>query len=186
MKPSLKQRLIFLPFLLLAIAASAIASDAPRVSRDQLVAVEKLLDSHYAKLWEDNELAVLGPTRGIYLEGYGAVMTSEVNPVAGPTLLFMRGPLNKDEIEKFRQKKIGRLPELRKAMRQALIDSATALDNVPAEEQIVVVTLLSKYPFEDVKGLPKQIMMQAQRKRLVDAQRPGAPGVDEAIRVQEN
>src|ERR1700674_5855807 len=185
MKTSLKQPLIFLPFLLLAIAASTIASDAPRVSRDQLVAVEKLLDSHYAKLWEDNELAVLGPTRGIYLEGYGAVMTSEVNPVAGPTLLFMRGPLNKDEIEKFRQKKIGRVPELRRAMRQALIDSAASLDTVPLDEQIVVVAMLSKYPWEDFKGLPHQIMMQAQKKKLLDALRSGVVSLDEAIPVQE-
>ena len=181
-----KKLCLILPFLLLAVAASTIASDAPRVSRDQMVAVEKLLDSHYAKLWEDNDVAVLGPTRGIYLDGYGAVMTSEVNLVAGPTLLFMRGPLNKDEVEKFRQKKVSRVGDLRRAMRQALIDSATALDNVPPEEQIVVVALLSKYPWEDVKGLPRQIMMQAQRKALLGAPRTGLPGADEAIRVLEN
>jgi hypothetical protein len=179
-------RPLILPFLLLAIAASTIASDAPRVSRDQLVAVEKSLDSRYAKLWDDTQIVVLGPTRGIYLEGYGAVMTSEVDVVAGPTLLFMRGPLNKDEIEKFRQKKIGRVPDLRKAVRQALIDSAASLDNVPAEEQIVVVAMLSKYPWEDFKGLPHQIMMQAQKKKLLDAVRSGGAGMDEAIRVQEN
>ena len=179
------QRLI-LPFLLLAVAASAIASDTPRVSRDQLIAVEKSLDSRYTKLWDDVPVAVLGLTRGIYLEGYGAVMTSEVDLVAGPTLLFMRGPLNKDEVEKFRQKKIGRVPELRRAMRQALIDSAASLDTVPLDEQIVVVAMLSKYPWEDFKGLPHQIMMQAQKKKLLDALRSGVGTLDEAIRVQEN
>jgi len=178
------QRLI-LPFLLLAVAASTIASDTPRVSRDQLIAVEKSLDSRYTKLWDDVPVAVLGLTRGIYLEGYGAVMTSEVDLVAGPTLLFMRGPLNKDEVEKFRQKKIGRVPELRRAMRQALIDSAASLDTVPLDEQIVVVAMLSKYPWEDFKGLPHQIMMQAQKKKLLDALRAGVGSLDEAIRVQE-
>jgi hypothetical protein len=177
---------LILPFLLLAVAASTIASDAPRVSRDQLVAVEKSLDSRYAKLWDDTQIVVLGPTRGIYLEGYGAVMTSEVDLVAGPTLLFMRGPLSKDEVEKFRQKKIGRVPDLRRAVRQALIDSAASLDNVPAEEQIVVVAMLSKYPWEDFKGLPHQILMQAQKKKLLDALRSGGAGLDEAIRIEEN
>ena len=177
---------LILPFLLLAVAASTIASDAPRVSRDQLVAVEKSLDSRYTKLWDDNQIVVLGPTRGIYLEGYGAVMTSEVDLVAGPTLLFMRGALTKDEVEKFRQKKIGRVPDLRQAVRQALIASAASLDNVPAEEQIVVVAMLSKYPWEDFKGLPHQILMQAQKKKLLDALRSGGAGLDEAIRVQEN
>lgn len=177
---------LILPFLLLAVAASAIASDAPRVSRDQLVTVEKSLDSRYTKLWDDNQIVVLGPTRGIYLEGYGAVMTSEVDLVAGPTMLFIRGPLTKDEVEKFRQKKIGRVPDLKRAMRQALIDSAASLDGVPLEEQIVVVAMLSKYPWEDFKGLPHQIMMQAQKKKLLDALRSGAGTLDEAIRVQEN
>lgn len=177
---------LILPFLLLAVAASTIASDAPRVSRDQLVTVEKSLDSRYAKLWDDTQIVVLGPTRGIYLEGYGAVMTSEVDLVTGPTLVFMRGPLNKDEVEKFRQKKIGRVPDLRRAVRLALIDSAASLDNVPAEEQIVVVAMLSKYPWENFSGLPHQIMMQAQKKKLLDAVRSGGAGLDEAIRVQEN
>jgi hypothetical protein len=178
----LNKRLI-LPFLLLAVAASAIASDAPRVSREQLVTVEKSLDSRYTKLWDDVPVAVLGL---IYLEGYGAVMTSEVDLVAGPTMLFIRGPLTKDEVAKFRLKKISRVPELRTAMRQALIDSAASLDTVPMEEQIVVVAMLSKYPWEDFRGLPHQIMMQAQKKKLLDALRSGVGTLDEAIRVQEN
>jgi len=177
---------LILPFLLLAVAASAIASDAPRVSREQLVTVEKSLDSRYTKLWDDVPVAVLGLTRGIYLEGYGAVMTSEVDLVAGPTMLFIRGPLTKDEVEKFRLKKISRVPELRAAMRQALIDSAASLDTVPLEEQIVVVAMLSKYPWEDFRGLPHQIMMQAQKKKLLDALRSRVGTLDEAIRVQEN
>lgn len=181
----LNQRSI-LPFLLLAVAASTTASDAPRVSRDQLVAVEKSLDSRYAKLWDDNPLVVPGPTRGIYLEGFGAVMTSEVDLVAGPTMLFIRGPLTKDEVEKFRQKKMGRVPELRRAVRQALIDSAASLDSVPPEEQIVVVAMLSKYPWEDFRGLPHQILMQAQKKKVLEAQNSGGAGLDQAIRVEEN
>jgi hypothetical protein len=102
-----------------------------------------------------------------------------------PPLLFMRGPLTKDEVEKFRRK-IGRLPELRAAMRQALVDSSASLDTVPLEEQIVVVAMLSKYPWEDFKGLPHQIMMQAQKKKLLDALRSGVGTLDNAIRVQEN
>ena len=61
------------PFLLLVIAASAMASDAPRVPRNTLAATERKLDNSFTKLWSDNPFVVLGPTRGVYLEGYGAV-----------------------------------------------------------------------------------------------------------------
>ena len=77
------------PFLLLVIAASAMASDAPRVPRNTLAATEKKLDNSFTKLWSDNPFVVMGPTRGVYLEGYGAVFTAEVNLVAGPVLGIM-------------------------------------------------------------------------------------------------
>ncbi len=76
--------LLAVPFLLLVVAASAIASDAPRVPRTTLAAAEKSLDNRFAGLWSDNPFVMLGPTRGVYLEGYGAVFTAEVNLVAGP------------------------------------------------------------------------------------------------------
>ena len=46
--------------------------------------MEKSLDNRIARLWQDNPFVLLGPTRGVYLDGYGAVFTAEVNLVAGP------------------------------------------------------------------------------------------------------
>ncbi len=87
-----------LSFLLLVIAASAMASDAPRVPRNTLAATEHKLDNSFTKLWSDNPFVVLGPTRGVYLEGYGAVFTAEVNLVAGPVLGIMTPPMTKQDI----------------------------------------------------------------------------------------
>ena len=83
------------PFLLLVIAASAIASDLPRVPRNTLAATEKKLDNSFTKLWSDNPFVVLGPTRGVYLEAYGAVFTAEINLVAGPPIGIMMPPPDK-------------------------------------------------------------------------------------------
>src|SRR3984885_14505505 len=94
------------PFLLLVVAASAIASDAPRVPRSTLAATEKKLDDNFKQLWSDNPFVVLGPTRGVYLEGYGAVFTAEVNVVAGPMLGIMTPPMTKQDIAQHRLKKI--------------------------------------------------------------------------------
>ena len=104
MKITILKRLT-VPFLLLVVAASAIASDAPRVPRNTLAATEKDLDNRFTKLWSDNPFVVLGPTRGVYLEGYGAVFTAEVNLVAGPTIGIMTPPMTKQDIAQHKQKK---------------------------------------------------------------------------------
>ena len=179
------------PFLLLAVfAASYVPANAanasPRVTRPMLVAMEKSLDSRVTRLSQDNPFLLLGPTRGIYLDGYGAVFTAEINLVSSPAALLMFRPqMTKEEIEQHSKKKLSRLPQLKEALRQALLDSAASLDTVPGEEQIVVVAMLSKYPWEDTTGLPQQIMMQASKRNLLD-QRNNPAALDSVIRTIEN
>jgi hypothetical protein len=179
------------PFLLLAVFAASYvpasaANASPRVTRPMLVAMEKSLDSRVTRLSQENPFLLLGPTRGIYLDGYGAVFTAEINLVSSPAAMLMFRPqMTKEEIEQHRQKKLSRLPQLKEALRQALIDSAASLDTVPGEEQIVVVAMLSKYPWEDTTGLPQQIMMQASKKNLLD-QRNNPAALDSVIRTIEN
>src|ERR1700678_832504 len=117
------------PFLLLATALLAVAAityvpasaanASPRVTRPMLVAMEKSLDSRVTRLSQDNPFVLLGPTRGIYLDGYGAVFTAEINLVSMPAAMMMFRPeLTKEEIEQHRQKKLARLPQLKEALRQ--------------------------------------------------------------------
>lgn len=181
-------KLFFPGFLLLVavnVTANAATGDQPRVSRAMLVTGEKSLDDRFSRLWDDNPFVLLGPTRGIYLEGYGAVLTTEINLVTAPPYAMVRPVPGKDEIAKHRSKKIERLPELKRAMRQALVDTAASLDTVPAQEQIVVVMFLSRYPWEDTSGLPVQVMMRAQKGKLLEAQRSGGAGLDAAIQVEQ-
>ena len=149
-----------------------------------LIAMEKSFDDRITHLWNDNPFVLLGPTRGVYLDGYGAVFTTEVNLATGPTLT-MGVTLNKEDVVKHRAKKIARLPELKREMQKALAASAASLDTVPPDEQIVMVAFLSRYPWEDVTGLPAQVIMQGQKKKLLDAQRAGGQSLDAAIRVTE-
>jgi hypothetical protein len=163
--------LLVVPFLLV-VAASAIASDAPRVPRTTLAAAEKSLDNRFAGLWSDNPFIMLGPTRGVYLAGYGTVFTAEVNLVAGPQIGILTPSMTKQSIAQHRQKKIDRIPELKKAMAKALADTAASpeMAAVPPDEQIVLVAFLSHFPWEDLSGVPSQIMMQGSRKKLMEAQ----------------
>jgi hypothetical protein len=174
--------------LLLAVplCAAAIAATTPRISGNLLKIVESSLDDRVKSLWADNPFSIIRPTRGLYLDGYGAVFTAEINLVSSPAAMLMFRPqMTKEEIEQHRQKKLSRLPQLKEAMRQALLDSAASLDTVPGEEQIVVVAMLSKYPWEDTTGLPQQIMMQASKKNLLD-QRNNPAALDSVIRTIEN
>jgi hypothetical protein len=186
-----------LPFLLLALAVvgsapavaapPASASEAPRVGRNAIAAAEKNLDSRFTRLWDDNPFVVLGPTRGVYLEGYGAVFTAEVNLVAGPIVGIMTPPRTLADIARHKQKKIERLPELKKALQQALADLSASpeMAAVPPDQQIVLVAFLSHYPWEDLSGLPAEIMMQGSKQKLTDALHAGGASLAAAIQAEQ-
>jgi hypothetical protein len=185
MKPTILP-LFFLVAAALPLPEAVAANDAPRVTRSMLIDVEKALDTRVSKSTSDNPFLLLGPTRGVYLEGYGAVFTAEINLVAisAPALMFK--PMNtKEQIEEHRKKKVARLPELRRAIREAIVEAAAMLKTLPPDQQVVFVALMAKYPWEDVTGLPQQIMMQATKKQLMDA-RDNDAALTAAIHVIDN
>ena len=170
---------LIVPFLLtLTAAASASAaemSNAPRVARSTIAITEKNLDNRFTRLWNDNPVPVLGPSRGVYLEGYGIVFTTEVNVVLGPPLTLFNQTITKEFAAQHRQIKLKRIPELKAELQKALVDTAASkeLAAVPAEEQVVLVVFLSHFPWEDLNGMPAQIMMQGSKKKLLDAKSAG-------------
>jgi hypothetical protein len=167
-----------------ALCVAAASVDKPRVPRSSLAAMEKSLDQKVLGLWPDNPFALLGTTRGVYLEGFGAVFTAEVNLATGPTIM---GGLSvkPEQIVALREKKLARLPEVKKALQQVMMNAAASLDGVAPEEQIVLAIFLYRYHWEDATGLPLQLQMIGQKKKLVDALRANGAGVDSVIRIQE-
>ncbi len=174
-----------LSFLVLAVAVLAMAGDSPRVNRQLIISMEKRLDDRITRLWDDNPISVVGITRGIYLEGFGAVFTAEVNTTASP-LGMMHLTLTPEDKIKFHQKKLERIPQLKKALVLALADTASSLDPVPANEQLVIAVTMPRYQWEDTTGLPAQITVQGTRQKLIDAQHAGGASLDAAVRVSEN
>ena len=176
----------FLLAITAAVSASAAeASDAPRVARSTFAIAEKNLDNRFTRLWDDNPVAVLGPSRGVYLEGYGAVFTAEVNLVAGPPMTLFNVSATPEYKARHKQAKIARIPDLKKELQKALADLAASKEMaaVPVDEQIVLVAFLSHYPFEDLSGLPAQIMMQGSKKKLMEAKSAGGASLEAAIRA---
>jgi len=65
-----------------------------------------------------------------------------------------------------------------------LAASAASLDNMPPQENLVLGVSLFHHRWEDTAGLPNQIIMQAVRKRLLEA-RGNPQALEAALKVQE-
>lgn len=174
-------------FLLLLFLAATAFPERAGVTRASVAGMEKAFDRRLLRDVVENPFLLLGATRGVYLDGYGAVFSAEVNLAVGPTASLFRPQLTKEDLAKLKQKKVDRLPVLRQAMREMLVASAGSLDGMPAEERLVVAVSLFNFNWEDASGLPSQIVMQAQKKQLLEFQ-TGARNraeMPQAIKVQE-
>jgi hypothetical protein len=137
----------------------------PRVARAVIATVEKSCDGRFARSYDSFDL--LGTTRGVYLEGYGAVFSTELNLIVSPNVSPFRQSFSKIEITRIHDRKVQRLPVLRQQMREMLIASAASLENLPPSEQVVLAITLFHYSWEDYSGLPSQVVMQAERQKLL-------------------
>lgn len=171
-------------YALLLAAAAAAFNAKPGVSREAVQAMELSFDKRIQTLSADVPFELLGNTRGVYLEGYGAVFTSEVNLSQSTTLSPFQLTIPKEYVGKLRLRKLERVPVLKKSMQQEMVAMASSLDAVPPHERIVVGVTLYYHKWEDSSGLPSQILMQAERQKLLDVQL-GRASADSAIRVQE-
>ncbi len=171
-------------FWLLAAVAAAAPADRPRAVRESLATLERIFDSRIERQSIEDPFLLLGTTRGVYLEGYGAVLTAEVNLVTGPAITPFRPSLSKEDVARLHAKKRQRLPVLRQLMREMLLDAAGSLEAVLAQEQIVLAVSLFYYSWEDRTGLPGQILMQAQRQQLLALKQRGA-AAERAIQTKE-
>jgi hypothetical protein len=107
---------------------------------------------------------MLGATRGVYLQGYGAVFSVELDLIQSPTLNPFHQKILPEEVTATHDRKLKQLPLLGKAMLQQMMACARALDAIPANEQIVMVIRLDYQPWEDTDKLSSQILLHADRK----------------------
>ncbi len=148
-------------------AAAAFAGQRPPVAREAMEVVEQSIDGQIRGLDPNDPYDLLGFTRGVYLPGYGVVLTAEVNLVITPITPF-HPVFTAAQTAKLRERKVQRLPALREMMRRVLVDTAPLLDGVPPNEQIVFGVTLFYRSFEQREGLPGQIVMRAERQALVN------------------
>ena len=136
-----------------------------RIARGTFTDLERRFDGALANLGVANDpIDMLGSTRGVYLDGYGVVFTAELSLVISPTLNPFRQTITKEMATQVHQRKIDRLPALRKAMREMVRTAATTLVQIPDNQLVVVAVRLAYLNWEDTTGLPAQILMRVDRR----------------------
>jgi hypothetical protein len=168
--------------LILVSAAYAAAGETPRVNRVQMEIAEKGLDATLQRFTSDNTRTLIGLSRGVYLEGVGAVLTAEVILVNAPVSIMHPLP-TKEEVVLMHKTKIERVPQLKKVLKDALVSAAASLAAIPLDEQIVIAVIIPRFTFEDATGIPVQVTVQASKRKLLESK--GA-ALDAGIRVIED
>ncbi len=166
--------------LVAGVAVACLAWAAPAVKREALVSMEKSL----GRGLEGAQMEILGLPRGIYLQGYGAVFTADVNLTYTPSINPFHLTISKEEIASIHQRKLAQMPHLRTIMKQCLLESGASLDSVPLNEQVVIGVTLGHDTWERTTGLPSQIIMKAVRSALLNAKIGKVPP-DSVIQTEE-
>ena len=144
-------------------------ADSPKVTYAMIEAMQHSLDNKLAGLWPQDPAEVLGLSQGAYIQGYGAVFLGEVNLAPAAGISPFHPAVTADEIRRTHEKKMQRMPAVRKAMRAMLVDLARSLDSLPSDEQVAVGLSLFYWKGENREGLPAQIVMHAPRKVLLES-----------------
>jgi hypothetical protein len=116
----------------------------------------------------------------VYLEGFGAVFTAQLDLIVTPAVNPFRQAMSKQEIARVRERKVNRLPVLKTIMKEMMMETAAALGSMPPGEQVVLAVSLFHFNWEDTAGLPAQIVMRAPKQKLL-----ARASADAAILVQE-
>jgi hypothetical protein len=115
----------------------------------------------------NDPIDVLGRTRGVYLKDYGVVFTTELSPIVTPGITPFHRVITDQEKVKTRQRKLDRIPLVKKLMRDMMKASATQLAALPDNQQIVLVAKLLYLPSENTQGLPGQIVMKGDKRSVL-------------------
>lgn len=139
-----------------------------KIARGTFTGLEHRFDGMLSRIGTLNEpIDLLGATRGVYLDGYGAVITTEMGLVLAPSISPFRSTIPPELVVQVHQRKLERLPMLRTSMKEMMKAAAMTLLQIPEDQMIVLVVRLDYMSWEDTSGLPSQILMRADRKSAI-------------------
>lgn len=165
--------------MLLPVVAEERAADAAPVDFQALRKSERDVDSRIERVDVNAPMEVIGATRGVYLTGTGLIYSMELSlsPAVGISPFFTKPP--PEEVEKIRQAKISRVPVLQDLLLSLLPELAVAMHTIPATEELVLGATLFYFPYENLEGLPRQMVVRGNvgaLRKLTEANKSAVAG----------
>ena len=140
------------------------APKAARIPGQAISELERAFNNRLTTMADVNEAVdLLGDTRGVQLEDYGVVFTTEVSLVRTPAISPFLQKIPPDMAARVHQLRVQRLPLLKAAMMEMMRNMAAAFTQIPASHQLVLVVRLYYGAWEDTTGMPAQVIMRADR-----------------------
>ena len=146
---------------------AAVTQAATHIPQGMLRNLEKNFDMRLEAMDSKDPLDILGGTRGLYVEGYGTVFTTELSLVVTPGITPFRQTIPEDLILKVHQRKLAHLPQLEDLMKDLIKVSALTLNPLPEDQKIMYAVRVRYLSYENTDGLPAQIVMTADKKSAI-------------------
>ncbi len=165
------------------IAQSAAALGGP--PRAEVKAVEQLCDKALANYAIDT-IDQVTHARALYIEGYGVLITFEVDLSRVSPLVGFAGGLSKAQRDKIRENEVKRLPEFRQFVQGLAVDAVKPLEHLSPQEHLMVHVDFDYSPYEDREGLPDALSLTATKKDLAGAAARKTPvdGLSSILKVK--
>jgi hypothetical protein len=144
----------------------AMPAPATHIPQAMLWNLEKVFDGRLDAMDAKDPLDTVGRggTRGLYLEGFGMIFTTELSLIETPSINPWRTSITPELKASVHQRKLNHLPQLEDLMKDLMKVSARTLVPLPDDQKIVYAVRLRYLSYEDTTGLPAQIMMTADKK----------------------
>jgi hypothetical protein len=148
-------------------ATAAVTVAATHIPQAMLWNLEKAFDVRLEAMDSKDPLDLLGGTRGLYVQGFGTVFTTEVSLIVTPGISPFR-PTISDELKlQVHQRKLAHLPQLEDLMKDLMKVSALTLNPLPDDQKVMYAVRLRYLPYENTAGLPAQILMTSDKKSAI-------------------
>lgn len=140
------------------------APRAARIPAEAIKELERAFNFRLSGLADVNEPAeLMGDTRGVQLEDYGVVFTTEVSLVVTPGIMPGRPKIPPEMAARVHKQRVERMPLLKAAMKDMMRTMAIEFSEIPAGHKLVLVVRLYYGAWEDTTGMPAQVIMRADR-----------------------
>ena len=143
---------------------AAVTEAATHISQGMLANLEKNFDLRLTAADAKDPMEILGGTRGLYVEGFGTVFTTELSLIVTPGIYGLLPTIPDDLKLKVHQRKVSHIPQLEDVMKDLMKVTALTLTQLPDDQKIMFAVRVRYLIWEDPTGLPVQITMIADKR----------------------